>query len=182
MRNDTMKDFLRQSTRVRTVNHEDYNGPDMWLGWRRQLKNINCLWRSLLENIHLEETEDRNYNIIMDKMNLREMYYRWVVNGNGSGPSLMAGFGISSMEPWIMLAHWKCLVNEEPDQTVAGLPESALLPQISFLSGKKYYSKHSSKLFLILVFIVPVGSIRMQKHKNRQIANTIYLFTLKWSD
>jgi hypothetical protein len=30
--------------------------------------------------------------------------------------------------------------------------------------------------FTILVFIVPVGSIRMQKHKNRQIANTIYLF------
>jgi hypothetical protein len=42
-----------------------------------------------------------------------------------------------------MLPEGKCLINKEPDQTVAGLSESASLPQISLLSGKKYYRKHS---------------------------------------
>lgn len=43
---------------------------------------------------------------------------------------------------WIMLPQGKCLVNKEPDQTVAGLSEFASLAQISLLSGKKYYRKH----------------------------------------
>jgi hypothetical protein len=46
-----------------------------------------------------------------------------------------------------MLPQGKCLVNKEPDQTVAGLSESASLPQISLLSGKKYYRKYFEKSF-----------------------------------
>jgi hypothetical protein len=41
-----------------------------------------------------------------------------------------------------MLPQGKCLVNKEQDKTVAGLPESASLPQISLLSERKYYTKH----------------------------------------
>jgi hypothetical protein len=41
-----------------------------------------------------------------------------------------------------MLQQGKCLVDKEPDQTVARLSESASSPQISLLSGKKYYRKH----------------------------------------
>jgi len=37
--------------------------------------------------------------IILYIIYLRETYYGWVVNGNGSGPPLTAGFGISSVEP-----------------------------------------------------------------------------------
>jgi len=40
-----------------------------------------------------------------------------------------------------MLPQEKCLVNKEPDQTVAGLSESASLAQISLLSGKKVIHK-----------------------------------------